>query len=339
MTIRSLPARDLTMRGKVVPDQYTILGILTAAVVLCCLMPTVATAAEDVSPASLFDVASAHSSRLASLDSNAAATAFFISSIGPSLGLHDVAGILSAKGKGLSPKVAQELGLSDLSQSVHQLMAALVVWQLAESAYPASSTTDAPSGAQATSSHAQQEWLSSTVHFTGLPDLLKQLSRPPSPETPPLPASSAAPSDLVSVAVQVARQAQQQALASWWSLREWKNRIRQTRGLSRLCGTWQWIIHNHQNHQEQKLTMVFPPPGRTTTENPLPVETIVLGDSIYLRWEDRGFVQEDSLLFVTEGHKRDGVTDAMKIEGSFLNNRGAWGPISAKRLAPCPSGS
>ncbi|MCA1957716.1 MAG: hypothetical protein LDL14_04205 [Nitrospira sp.] len=327
------------MRGKVVPNLCTILGILTAAVVLCCLMPTAATAAEDVSPVALFDIVSGHSSRLASLDSNAAATALFISSVGPSLGLQDVAGILSAKGMGVSPKVAQELRLAELSQSVHQLMAALAVWQLAESAYPASSTTDAPSGTRVTPSHAQQEWLSSTVHFTGLPDLLKRSASQPSPETPSLPASSAAPSDLISVAVNVAREAQQQALASWWSLREWKHRIRRTRGLTRLCGTWQWIIHNHQNHQEQKLTMVFPPPGRTTTENPLPVETIVLGDSIYLRWEDRGFVQEDSLLFVTEGHKRDGTTDAIKIEGSFLNNRGGWGPISGKRLAPCPSGS
>ncbi|MCP9471347.1 MAG: hypothetical protein NNA30_01250 [Nitrospira sp.] len=327
------------MHGKAIPNQYTILGILTAAAVLCCLVPTAATATEDVSPAALFDIVSGHSSRLASLDSNAAATALFISSVGPSLGLQDVAGILSAKGMGVSPKVAQELGLAELSQSVHQLMAALAVWQLAESAFPASSTTDAPSETRATPSHAQQEWLSSTVHFTGLPDLLKQLSSPPSHATPPLPASSAAPSDSVFVAANVAREAQRQALTSWWSLREWKHRVRRTRGLTRLCGTWQWIIHNHQNHQEQKLTMVFPPPGRTTTENPLPVETIVLGDSIYLRWEDRGFVQEDSLLFVTEGHKRDGMTDAMKIEGSFLNNRGGWGPISGKRLAPCPSGS
>lgn len=327
------------MFGAAPSHRHAVSGLLTAVVAWWCLTPPAALAADEVSPAILFDAVSTHASQLAALDSHAAAMTLFISTVGPSLGLHDVAGILSAKGKGLSPKVAQELGLSDLSQSVHQLMAALVVWQLAESAYPASSTTNASSGAQATSSHAQQEWLSSTVHFTGLPDLLKRLSRPSSPETPPLPASSAAPSDLVSVAVHVARQAQQQALTSWWSLREWKHRTRQTRGLTRLCGTWQWIIHNHQNHQEQKLTMVFPPPGRTTTENPLPVETIVLGDSIYLRWEDRGFVQEDSLLFVTEGHKRDGVTDAMKIEGSFLNNRGAWGPISGKRLAPCPSGS
>lgn len=321
------------MVGAPPANRHTTSGILTTVVAWWCLVLPTAWAADDVSPAILLDAVSTHASQLASVDSNAAAMALFTSTIGPSLGLHDVVGILNTRG--LSPQTARELGLSELSQSVHQLMAALAIWQLAESIYLSSSPAETTGGGPPSLSRTRLEWLNNSLRFSGSLELLNRLASS-SPSTAP--ASSAAPSDLVVVAMTTAREAQRQALTSWWSLREWKHRARQARGLSRLCGTWQWIIHNHQNHQEQKLTMVFPPPGQTTTENPLPVETIVLGDSIYLRWEDRGFVQEDSLLFVTEGHKRDGKTDAMKIEGSFLNNRGGWGPISGKRLAPCPSG-
>ncbi|MCS6897725.1 MAG: hypothetical protein NZM29_07090 [Nitrospira sp.] len=316
-------------------DQRSLYGILATAALLCCFIPSVAAATDDVSPAIMYDVVSRHSSQLAAIDSDTAAMTLFTSTIGPSLGLQDTAGILSAKG--LSPKVAQELGLSELSRSVYELMTALAAWRLAESIYRAPSTADPTSSAQFPPAQVQQEWLSRTSSLAGLADLFKRLSDQPSPETIVSSSSPSVSPELVLAALETARQAQQQALASWWSLRDWKNRVRQTRGLARLCGTWQWIIHNHQNHQEQKLTMVFPPPGQKATQNPLPVETVILGDSIYLRWEDRGFVQEDSLLFVTEGHKRDALNDAAKIEGSFLNNRGGWGPISAKRLANCQS--
>ncbi|MCP9439162.1 MAG: hypothetical protein NHB36_04685 [Nitrospira sp.] len=323
------------MVGAVSSNRYSVREMLLAIVTFWCLIPSSATAIEEPSPAALFDVVSAHGSQLASLDSNAAAMTLFTSTVGPLLGLQDAASILSAKG--LPSKVAQELGLSKMVQSAHQLMAALAAWQLAESIYRASSATDPALFARLTPSPARQEWLSATADLTELTDLFKQVPSRPVHETTTSSASSPARPELIQVALEVAREAQRQALVSWWSLREWKNRVRQARGLSRLCGTWQWTVHNHQNHQEQKLTMVFPPPGRTPVENSLPAETIVLGDSIYLRWEDGGFVQEDSLLFITQGHKRDGVTDAMKIEGSFLNNRGGWGPISAKRLAACPS--
>jgi hypothetical protein len=53
---------------------------------------------------------------------------------------------------------------------------------------------------------------------------------------------------------------------------------------------------------------------------------IILGDSIYLRWEHNGQIQEDSLLF---------TKDNTKIEGSFSNSLGGWGSISGKRTAPC----
>ncbi|MCP9446252.1 MAG: hypothetical protein NNA22_01605, partial [Nitrospira sp.] len=79
------------MHGTGFPNRRTIIGILTdisiltAAVIVCCLTPSASTAADDVSPAALFDIVSGHAAQLASLDSNAAATTLFISTIGPSL--------------------------------------------------------------------------------------------------------------------------------------------------------------------------------------------------------------------------------------------------------------
>jgi hypothetical protein len=132
--------------------------------------------------------------------------------------------------------------------------------------------------------------------------------------------------ELLLAAHRVAFQAHQHAAAAWWELHEWKERIRRARGQARLCGTWQWVIHNHQNHREQKTVMLFPPPGQVPANFPLPAETVVLGDSIYLRWEQDGHIQEDSLLFMKDG---------TMIEGSFVNNTGGWGSITGKRTSSC----
>ncbi len=132
--------------------------------------------------------------------------------------------------------------------------------------------------------------------------------------------------ELLLAANRVAFMAQQRATAAWWELHEWKERIRQARGQARLCGTWQWVVHNHQNHREQKTVMFFPPAGQTPANSPLPAETVVLGDSIYLRWEQEGRIQEDSLLFIKDG---------TRIEGSFVNNTGGWGSLTGKRTASC----
>jgi hypothetical protein len=79
-------------------------------------------------------------------------------------------------------------------------------------------------------------------------------------------------------------------------------------------------------HGEQKATIDCPPAGHASPDAAAPAETIILGDAIYLRWEQNGHIQEDSLLF---------IKDDAKLEGSFVNNTGGWGPISAKRTAPC----
>jgi hypothetical protein len=132
---------------------------------------------------------------------------------------------------------------------------------------------------------------------------------------------------LVAAAGHLAQEAGRQTMEEWWRLKTWKDRVRVARGQSRLCGTWQWVIHNHQrHHEEQKLSLIFPPPGIDGTQIPGLTETVVLGDVVYLRWEQGGKVQEDSLLFSKEGQR---------LEGTFVNSQGGWGSISGKRTASC----
>lgn len=100
---------------------------------------------------------------------------------------------------------------------------------------------------------------------------------------------------------------------------------------ARLCGTWQWTIHNHKNHQEQKTVIVLLPPGTPAPPAmPQPAKMIVMGDAVYLRWEfPRGY-QEDSLLLGNEDRR---------LEGTFKNTAGDWGAITGKRIAPCTTGA
>jgi hypothetical protein len=131
---------------------------------------------------------------------------------------------------------------------------------------------------------------------------------------------------LTAAAIRAEVAADQQARLHWMALKSWLDKIREVKGLGRLCGTWQWTIHNHQHHQDQKVAMVFPPPDAGSFTGPRPAKTVVLGDAIYLRWEFPGVVQEDSLLFTGEGQR---------VEGSFVNSSGAWGSITGKRTAAC----
>jgi hypothetical protein len=302
-------------------------GILLLATALCIPTPIPAAAAEKPSPALVAKAVADHGTQLAEINSNASAMALFTTTIGPALGVNDAARILGAKG--LSAKVAKDLGIAELSQSTQELMAALAAWQLADSR---NRTTEATS--PSVPSPERQDWISATSRLTSLTNYLQLLAEDGSSHE--VRAVTQMPRPELSLAAQrVMFEAHQRALAAWWSLYEWKDRVRQARGLTRLCGTWQWIIHNHHNHQEQKMTVAFPPAGQTPANVSVPAEAIVLGDSIYLRWEERGYVQEDSLLFVTEGHKRDTLDEPMKLEGSFANNTGGWGPISAKRIAKC----
>jgi hypothetical protein len=294
--------------------------------IVCAIMPVAATPDANISPAVLSEVAAGPAAQLAAIESNAGAMALFTSTMGTSLGLKDASGILGARG--LSAQVAKELGLAELSQSAHELIAALAAWQLAESVHRAQSS-DPSSAPTSLPSQVQQEWMNSASRLPSLTDFFRLMANQSTSASSPS-APQTTRTELLHAAHQVTSEAQQRALAAWWSLYGWKDRVRQARGLARLCGTWQWIIHNHQNHQEQKMVMVFPPAGQAPAHVPQPVETVVLGDSIYLRWEHSGYVQEDSLLFVKEGLK-----DILRIEGSFMNNTGGWGSITGKRTAGC----
>lgn len=121
--------------------------------------------------------------------------------------------------------------------------------------------------------------------------------------------------------------AAQQTYRHWLGLSQWKDAVRLRRGLTRLCGSWQWSVHNHQNHGEQKLVVSFPPPDAAPQDGG-PAEIVALGDLVYLRWEAGGRMQEDSLLFSNEGQR---------LEGTFVNNAGGWGSITGKRTAGCPA--
>ena len=303
-------------------------GISLLAIAFCVFAPIPPAYADKSSPELVSKMVVDHGAKLAEVNSNASAMALFTTTVGPALGLTDATRMLGAKG--LSAQVAKDLRLTDLAQSAQELMAALAAWQLADSHNRTTDVAASPS----VPSPERQDWISTTSKLASLNDFFRLMAEH-SAAAPTQAASHAQRTELLLAAQRVALEAHQRALAAWWSLAEWKDRIRQARGLARLCGTWQWIIHNHHNHQEQKMTILFPPAGQTLPNVSVPAEAIVLGDSIYLRWEERGYVQEDSLLFVTEGHKKDAPDEPMKMEGSFANNTGGWGPISAKRTAKC----
>jgi hypothetical protein len=131
---------------------------------------------------------------------------------------------------------------------------------------------------------------------------------------------------LVGAAVLAEADAARRATADADRLGRAEEERRLTRGQRRLCGTWQWTVHNHQNHQDHKFPMVFPPPGEPVNGASGPVSVVVRGDTVFLRWTYPTGYQEDSLLFTGEGNR---------LEGSFINSGGAWGSITGKRVAPC----
>ena len=131
---------------------------------------------------------------------------------------------------------------------------------------------------------------------------------------------------LTALAIRAEAEAEQRARDEWLSLRSWQDRLREMKGLARLCGTWQWTVHNHKNHQEHKMVLSFLPPDVPSADGPRPTKIVVLGDAVYLRWEFQGGFQEHSLLF-TGGSQR--------LVGTFTNSAGAWGSITGKRAAAC----
>ena len=120
---------------------------------------------------------------------------------------------------------------------------------------------------------------------------------------------------------------EQQAWKHWQAIRQWSNDQKNEMGLRRLCGTWQWLMHNHQNHGDHKTIMIYPPPSEYYRMDPQPATIQVRGDTVYIRWEfPRGIVQEESLLL----SEKDQL-----LSGTFVNNLGPNGNITGRRVKPC----
>jgi len=308
------------------------IGLALAMVVVSILGAGFNAKADESLPSSTPDFPSiirAHSEQLAKIDSDKGAIHLFVSAIGPALQMVEVARTL--EGNPLPAKLANELLVPDLTAAVLRLMGSLTVWHLASTVRQAvrdqqvAVVTEQLVGAQQAKGWLDQQKKASWH------DSLDQLSDVvASPEWVKENQGESASGLMVTVlerTVRLEMDAMQNSYQEWDRIRNWKDRVRELRGQSHLCGTWQWIIHNHQqNHREQKLSLFFPPAGNIQATLPGLVETIVLGENVYLRWEIDGRVQEDSLQFNKEYER---------LEGTFVNSQGGWGSISGKRTAGC----
>lgn len=272
-----------------------------------------------------------HSDQLAKMESDKGAISLFVSAIGPALKMSDVTRTMGANP--LPAKIAKELLVPDLTEAVHRLMGSLAAWHLASTVRQAVRDQQLEIvGERFSGSSQAQGWLDQQGKGSWH-DSLHQLSDVvASPEWAKRNQEESAHTLLITVLERATRlevEAMQASYTEWDRIRNWKDRVRGLRGQARLCGTWQWIVHNHQqNHHEQKLSLVFPAAENAQASLPGLVETIVLGENVYLRWEVDGRVQEDSLQFSKEGQR---------LEGTFVNSQGGWGSISGKRSARCTS--
>ncbi len=127
-------------------------------------------------------------------------------------------------------------------------------------------------------------------------------------------------------AMQMEARAYDIALESWHQIQHWQQREQSRQTMKRLCGTWKWIIHNHQNHGDIKTTMTFASPEQASPPQVQPSMIRSHGNTVYLKWTFPQGFQEDSLLFSNH--------DA-RLEGTFRNSQGPYGSISAQRLSSC----
>ena len=308
------------------------IGLTLAIVVVSVFVAWLNANANESLPSSIPDFPSiirAHSDQLATIESDKGAGSLFVSTIGPALQLSDVVRTLGAGP--IPAKLARELLVPDLTEAVHRLMSDLSAWHLASTVRQTVSDQQITTVTeQLLTSPQAMAWLDQQSQASWH-DSLHQLSEVVgSPEWTKDNQGESASIRSVAVlkrAIRLEVDAMQAAYREWDRIRNWNGRIRELRGQARLCGTWQWIIHNHQkNHQEQKFSLLFPPAGQTQATLPGLVETIVLGENVYLRWEFDGRVQEDSLQFNNEGQR---------LEGTFVNSQGGWGSISGKKTAGC----
>jgi hypothetical protein len=118
------------------------------------------------------------------------------------------------------------------------------------------------------------------------------------------------------------------ARETWHHIQQWQQQEQTKSATTRLCGTWQWMVHNHQNHGERKGTITFSPPDQPSPSQVEPTIIAIQGDTVYLKWTFPQGVQEDSLLISNHD---------THLEGTFKNSLGPHGSISGKRLSTCRS--
>jgi hypothetical protein len=192
---------------------------------------------------------------------------------------------------------------------------------------------------------SRQTWISlfNDLGFTGIQAQLGEYWQQHDPQDLQLPASNSLKqaymqnyiesrlfpifyAHLLTQAIQVEAQAYNVAWESWNHIQQWQQQEHAHRAMERLCGTWKWIIHNHQNHGDHKTTMTFSAPGQSTPSQVQPSTILIHGDTVYLKWTFPQGIQEDSLLL----SNRD-----TRLEGTFTNSLGPHGSISGQRLSPC----
>jgi hypothetical protein len=198
---------------------------------------------------------------------------------------------------------------------------------------------------QIDSTSSRQTWISlfNDLGFTGIQAKLGEYWQQHNQQDLPLPDSNALKqayiqhyiesrlfpilyAHLLIQAIQTEAQAYNVAWESWNHIQQWQQQEHTHRAMERLCGTWKWIIHNHQNHGDHKTTMTFTPPGQSTPSQVQPSTILIHGDTVYLKWTFPQGIQEDSLLL----SNRD-----TRLEGTFTNSLGPHGSISGQRLSPC----
>ncbi len=113
---------------------------------------------------------------------------------------------------------------------------------------------------------------------------------------------------------------------AWKKIQQWQQQEQINSDSTRLCGTWRWVVHNHQNHGDRKMTVTFSPPDQSSPSQIAPTAIEIHGDTVYLKWTFPQGVQEDSLLI---------SNNDSRLEGTFKNSLGPYGSISGKRLSTC----
>lgn len=217
----------------------------------------------------------------------------------------------------------------EVAEAAVRLVADLAAWQLASRAERADDRPVpgvVPDAAQRAGQH--RAWVLAKGERPALRQALAAIEEQPTATNAGGDGASPSPTKLAAVQAQL--EAERDTLLSWIRLRSASERVKTLRGLTRLCGTWLWTVHNHQNHQDHKSQIVFPPPDAVPSTGSGPKKILIVGDTVYLRWEFRGGFQEDSLLLAGGGQR---------LEGTFVNSAGAWGSITGKRTAGCGKAS